>query len=159
MTFTINRVKSNDVCFTSGKVDAFLFGGNQLSVKAKNYISIALFAFLGGIARAALNANLNYWGTFLGNISGCFLLAFLTYFFLILADFDEWLSVGLGTGFIGAFTTFSTFNLDTLKLLQAGNSGGGLLYFISSLLFGFLAAYVGMILGKKAGQASRKERR
>lgn len=127
-------------------------------IKSKNYVSIVFFAFFGGIARAELNTTFGFWGTFLGNIAGCFFLAFLTYFFLEFVDFYEWLNVGLGTGFIGAFTTFSTFNLDTLKLWQAGQAFIALLYFLASILAGFLFAYLGMVLGKNVGQLLRKEK-
>lgn len=128
-----------------------------MSIKFKNYLSIAIFAFLGGITRAGLNTSLSFLGTFLGNIAGCFLLAFLTYFFLEFEDFYEWLNVGLGTGFIGAFTTFSTFNLDTLKLFQVNHSVTALIYFFCSIIFGFLFAYLGMNLGKKMGKLAKEE--
>ncbi|MCH3904401.1 MAG: CrcB family protein [Lactobacillus sp.] len=125
-------------------------------VKFKNYLSIAIFAFLGGMARAALNAQLSFLGTFLGNIAGCLLLATLTYFFLEFNEFYDWLNLGLGTGFIGAFTTFSTFNLDTLKLFQAHHAIWAMTYFLGSIIFGFLFAYLGMNLGKKLGTAVRR---
>ncbi len=128
-----------------------------MSVRFKNYLSIAFFAFLGGMARAELNTSFSFLGTFLGNITGCLLLAFLTYFFLEFENFYEWVSVGLGTGFIGAFTTFSTFNLDTLKLFQANQSSLALIYFFASIIVGFLFAYLGMFLGKSAGHLVRKE--
>ena len=53
-----------------------------MNSKFINYISIAIFAFFGGMARAGLNANFSYYGTFWGNVIGCFLLAFFTYFFI-----------------------------------------------------------------------------
>ena len=90
-----------------------------MNSKFINYISIAIFAFFGGMARAGLNANFSYYGTFWGNVIGCFLLAFFTYFFIETKEIRQWLVVGLGTGFVGAFTTFSTFNLDVLKNMQA----------------------------------------
>lgn len=118
-----------------------------------NYLSIAIFAFFGGICRGLLNQRLPFLGTFLANIIGCFLLASLTYFVLAFRDFYDWLTVGLGTGFIGSFTTFSSFNLDSLKLLLAGKSLKALLYLTSGIAVGLLCAgvgaYLGIILGKK----------
>lgn len=69
----------------------------------------------------------------------------------------QWLAVGLGTGFVGAFTTFSTFNLDVLKNIQANMSVTALIYFLASIIFGFLFAYLGMDIGKRVGQLLRKE--
>ena len=69
----------------------------------------------------------------------------------------QWLTVGLGTGFVGAFTTFSTFNLDVLKNIQANMPIAALIYFLASIIFGFLFAYLGMGIGKRVGQLLRKE--
>lgn len=117
-------------------------------MKISNYISIACFAFFGGMARYSLNAQWSFYGTFWGNIIGCFLLAFFTYFFMEFKDFRQWLTVGIGTGFVGAFTTFSTFNLDILKNIQAGLPLTALIYFLSSIIFGFIFAFLGMRIGK-----------
>lgn len=53
-----------------------------MNKKLKNYISVGLFAFCGGALRAYLNVIWSQAGTFVANIIGCFLLAFLTYFFI-----------------------------------------------------------------------------
>lgn len=128
-----------------------------MTTKLVNYISIAFFAFFGGMARAVLNANFGFYGTFWGNILGCFLLAFFTYFFLEFKNFYQWLTVGIGTGFVGAFTTFSTFNLDILKNIQANQPVAAVAYFLSSIIFGFLCAFIGMKAGKKVGQLVGKD--
>jgi CrcB protein len=116
----------------------------------KNYLSVFVFACLGGSCRFGLNSLYDYWGTLSCNLLGCFLLAFLTYFALEWGKFPAWMTVGLGTGFVGAFTTFSSFNLDTLKLLLTG-SNAAWLYWLVSMILGFLLAFLGARCGQKVG--------
>ena len=108
-----------------------------MNKKLKNYISVGLFAFCGGALRAYLNVIWSQAGTFVANIIGCFLLAFLTYFFIEFREGRDWLVTGLSTGFVGAFTTFSSFHLDTFKQLESGMNNQALIYFFSSIFIGF----------------------
>ncbi|MBD5430400.1 CrcB family protein [Lactobacillus sp.] len=121
-------------------------------VKLKNYISVGIFAFFGGALRCYLNLIWSTTGTLVANVLGCFLLAVLTYFFIEYKKVKEWLATGLSTGFVGAFTTFSSFHLDTLKQLQENSSTQAMIYFFSSIMLGFLFAYIGMVVGKKMGK-------
>jgi CrcB protein len=59
------------------------------------------------------------WGTFLINVSGSLLLGFLTGLGLYHA-FPKTPRVVLGTGFCGAYTTFSTFSFETVRLFEEG---------------------------------------
>jgi CrcB protein len=91
----------------------------------------AIFAggFLGALARAELAEALPYragrwpWATFIVNIVGAFLLGYLT------TRLQERLPVSayrrplLGTGFCGALTTFSTMQLELLRMLDGGHIG------------------------------------
>ncbi|MBP2058321.1 CrcB protein [Lactobacillus colini] len=123
-----------------------------MSDKLKNYLSVGFFAFFGGMLRCYFNLIWSSNGTLLVNILGCFLLAGLTNFFIEFREGREWLATGLSTGFVGAFTTFSSFQLDTLKQLQTNASNSALIYFFTSIILGFLFAYVGMIVGKSLGK-------
>ena len=78
-------------------------------MKIKENASVFIFAMLGGILRYVISSRLLAWGTLLVNLAGCFMLAFLTYYLLQKSNFPAWLQTGLGTGMIGALTTFSTF--------------------------------------------------
>lgn len=123
-----------------------------MNKKLANYLSVGFFAFLGGALRCFLT---NIWaqsGTFVANVTGCFLLAFLTYFFLQYREGRDWFATGLSTGFVGSFTTFSSFNLDTLKQLQSTQSFSVMVYFLGSIVLGLLFAFLGMYLGDVFGK-------
>lgn len=120
--------------------------------RLKNYLSVGIFAFFGGGLRAYLNLIWSQTGTLTANIIGCFLLAFFTYFFVEYREGRDWLFTGLSTGFVGSFTTFSSFNLDTLKQLESGMNSQATIYFFSSIFIGFLFAYLGMLVGKRTGR-------
>jgi CrcB protein len=51
-------------------------------------------------------------------------------------------------GFIGGYTTFSSFEYETLRSIQDGQIGLGLLYVAISVVFGFVAVWGGMIAGR-----------
>lgn len=59
----------------------------------------------------------------------------------------EWRNL-LNVGFLGAFTTYSTYSLDTLRFLQLGQYGNALLYAFGTLLVCVLLAWVGLLLAR-----------
>lgn len=128
-----------------------------VSKKLKDYFSVAFFAFLGGAVRCYFNLLWSMYGTFIANIIGSFVLALITYFLIEYKHVSQWLKTGLTTGLVGAFTTFSTFQLDTLKLLQSNYWFNGCLYFMLSIILGFTFAYLGMQVGKSWGKKVGKK--
>lgn len=87
-------------------------------------------------------------GTLLINVSGAFLLALLTTLALQEAVSPD-LRLILGTGFLGAFTTFSTFELEAEGLLAGGQWNQASVYILGNLLLGFAAIVVGRLLALK----------
>ncbi len=89
------------------------------------------------------------WGTLMVNVTGSLAMGFI-YVLLVerLSLGPEWRAV-LMIGFLGAFTTFSTFSVEALNLVQAGSPMRALLYILASVIFCVLAAYVGMIAGRQ----------
>lgn len=117
----------------------------------RNYLSVAIFAFFGGCSRSLLSQWLPTSGIIVANLLGCFLLALLTYYVIEKGIFADWLSTGLGTGFIGAFTTFSSFAVATVHLSQQ-NWSSAICYFLISSVGGLLMAVCGFLITRRLGK-------
>ncbi len=120
-----------------------------------NFITIGLGAFLGANARYMLGSwfAARYgsdfpWGTLFINVSGSFALGFLLAFLEQRAIANPTFRLLLGTGFLGAYTTFSTFSWETLALVQDGEYVQAGLNLLGSVGLGL----VGVILGAAAGR-------
>lgn len=85
------------------------------------------------------------WGTFVVNISGSLLLGIITGLALYhgLAPIPR---VAIGTGFCGAYTTFSTFSYETVRLLEEGSVQPAAMNAAASVLVGLAAAALGLAL-------------
>lgn len=114
------------------------------------YLLVGMGGFAGAMARYGVGTFVTQrlglrfpYGTFLVNVSGCFLIGFFMYLLAERGVLDaHWLFV-IVIGFIGAYTTFSTFEYETMRALQHGQLGIGLLYVASSLLVGFVMVWLG----------------
>lgn len=120
-----------------------------------NYLIIGIGGFLGAIARYAVSAWIGQrWGrsfplgTFAINVSGSFLIG------LLMALFTERFMVNpqwrlfLAVGFLGAYTTFSTFEYETGSLLRDGEWLVAALNIGLSVVAGFAALKIGEIISK-----------
>lgn len=120
-----------------------------------NIIIVFIFGILGGLSRYEINTYLPKVGTFplstlLINLIGCYLFTFLIKNFLATKNIHQRWILGLGTGFIGAFTTFSSFMMDTDNLLISAHYGQLFLYVFLTVFGGLLMALLGMYHGRLA---------
>lgn len=97
-----------------------------------------------GIGRMTLHHESLLWSTVAINVAGSFLLGLLVAEHWFGRDVRE----GLGVGFLGGFTTFSTFSVQAVLEVEAGESGRALAYVMASVLGGLLAAAAGYRLGR-----------
>ncbi|MBP0723762.1 fluoride efflux transporter CrcB [Bacillus sp. RG28] len=115
-----------------------------------NYIVIFIGGAIGAICRYTLGNFISYspgdfpMNTFIINMIGCLFLGFfLTY---TKKKFSKELILLIGTGFTGAFTTFSTFSLENVKLIEDGQLITSFLYVFISLGIGICLSYLGYLL-------------
>jgi len=82
------------------------------------------------------------------NVVGSFLLGLIT---TVSAhgQLSPIMRTALGTGFVGAFTTFSTFELESDMLLREGHTGFATFYILGNLVLGYLALMAGRALGAR----------
>jgi CrcB protein len=117
---------------------------------------VGLGGFLGAIARYSIGVWIDtLWrrdfplATFLVNVSGCFILGF----FLTLAaermSITPWMRLLVATGFVGAYTTFSTFEYETQRLTTTGAFGWALVNVLTSVVAGYAAVQLGVALGRR----------
>jgi CrcB protein len=52
----------------------------------------------------------------------------------------------VATGFLGAYTTFSTFSVEALRLIETGDAAAGMAYIVASVVLSIVAAAIGMIV-------------
>jgi CrcB protein len=94
------------------------------------------------------------WATFAINLSGAFFLGWILARAETGGAAGDWLRFFAGTGFCGAFTTFSSMNLQMVQLMQSGSSALALVYFVASFVCGIAVVSAGARLGmeKRAAQ-------
>jgi CrcB protein len=86
------------------------------------------------------------YGTLFINLTGSCLMGLLVHLFLTRDSISPDLRVMLTVGFLGSYTTFSTYSLETLSLLQNENLLRTLIYWLGSALVGVIFAWMGTLL-------------
>jgi CrcB protein len=122
-------------------------------------VSRLLLIALGGSLGALARYGASFWvqervsgafpyGTFIVNISGCLVMG------LVMTRLNEGGEVSVNwrflvpVGFIGAYTTFSSFEFEMFRLAEQGTPLIGLAYLVSSVILGYLALWLGVIIAR-----------
>ena len=82
------------------------------------------------------------------NIIGCFLITFVYMTTIDVFEFKPALRIGIATGLLGAFTTFSTFSKEVASFIYSGEYMMALYYFGAMLIFGFAATMFGIFIAR-----------
>jgi fluoride exporter len=122
---------------------------------------IAVGGVLGSLCRWAVGLALPRppngfpWATFTVNVSGCALIGILMVLVLDVWPPSRYLRPFLGIGFLGGYTTFSTYMLDTRALLTEGQRFTAAIYLFGSLAAGLAAVLVAAVAARLIIQAVR----
>ena len=123
----------------------------------RTIVAIAVAGALGSLARYGLDGAVSRrfptsfpWGTFVVNISGAFVLGFLLTLMTEQLTTAPWVRSALAIGFLGAYTTFSTLQYETYRLLEDGALALALAAanVLGSAAAGLLAVYLGVVAGR-----------
>lgn len=122
----------------------------------RKYIFISIGGILGAISRYLIKGIQIYHyhenvpiNTLLINISGSFIMALILTVAFEVWDFDTNIRLGITTGFLGAYTTFSTLSKETVELMKEGYYFSAISYIAVSTMAGIAAAYFGIVLARE----------
>lgn len=116
---------------------------------------IAIAGALGALSRYGISSLANRyfgdrlaWGTLTVNVVGSLLLGMLMHVGMASNAMPKPLRLALTVGFLGAFTTFSTFSYETYRYVENGSWGTALVNVLANVIPGLLAAWLGLVLGR-----------
>jgi CrcB protein len=119
------------------------------------YIAIAIGGTVGCWARYAMTNLVQAiygrdfpYATLGINLLGSFLMGFLFIDTLERLTISPAMRAGILTGVLGGYTTFSTFEMETLLLVEQGELGRAILYVVLSVVLGFLCAFGGAYIAR-----------
>jgi CrcB protein len=118
-------------------------------------LAVALGGAAGALARYGLDRLLEHhvvtvfpWSTFTINVTGCFLAGLSVAALVDRHDLPTWLRTGLIVGFLGAYTTFSTFAQESRDLFVGGHVSLALVNASASVVVGIFAVAAGSGVGR-----------
>lgn len=117
-----------------------------------NVFLVMIGGALGSAARYGLGRWLNAawpYGTFAANVLGGLLMGLVMGFILRNPGEGERLRLLLATGVLGGFTTFSSFSLETVQMLERRDYAGGLVYAVLSVVLSVAAVALGLFIVRK----------
>ncbi|MGX2039772.1 fluoride efflux transporter CrcB [Methylocaldum sp. MU1018] len=122
----------------------------------RQLFAIALGGSIGAVARYLVATGIYAWlgrafphGTLFVNVSGSFLMGFLTELMLQRFSLAVEYRAAILVGFLGAYTTFSTFALETLYLLEEGDLAKAGLNILLSTVLCLAAVWIGLVSGRQ----------
>jgi CrcB protein len=121
----------------------------------QKYLWIAAGGALGSIARywigSAVGSRIGIrfpYGTMIVNMTACVIIGFTLAYLGRRADLNPAWLYFIAIGFIGAYSTFSTFEWETLSTMRSGAFLLAALYAVGSLILGLAAVWAGSVLGE-----------
>lgn len=121
-----------------------------------NYVVIGIAGAIGAVLRYFVSILIPVmWlngfpmSTLAVNYMGCLGLSWFSVRFFDDPTIAKWMKLGITTGLIGSFTTFSTFSLELVTMIHEERYIMALIYFLTSSVGGVLFAYLGVVLGRR----------
>ncbi|MBC9786243.1 fluoride efflux transporter CrcB [Heliobacterium chlorum] len=131
-----------------------------------NYLSVAIGGFIGAIFRYKIGqlflpvvqqSGGFPWGTLMINLTGCYILSLFLTLTLESVSVNPNIRLGVSTGFLGAYTTFSTFTLESIKLLQQSQYWNFGIYLFSSVFLGIAMSAFGLFTARTIANYQRNK--
>jgi len=120
------------------------------------YFAIAVGGAAGAVLRFWVSGTMHLWlgrafpwGTLVVNVTGSLLIGILGVLLVERLEVSDALRFGVLAGLLGSFTTFSTFSIETLNLLEQGEIARAVLNAGLSVIVCIFAAWLGVTLGRQ----------
>ncbi len=114
--------------------------GGALGASARHMLGMAMFRVMGP----------GYpWGTLFANVIGGLLMGILIGWLAFKVSGGENLRLLLGVGALGGFTTFSSFSLEAVRMIETKAYGLAAGYISASVILSILAVFIGLMMARK----------